>query len=82
MKSRTPNYKRPSHPDFMDSAELKAIEFSGIRVNQLSRSVEIWTLGDCRAFVTAEEMLRDPDAVDKAYKEVFAFHEHQTLQEK
>jgi hypothetical protein len=66
----------------MTSSELKKAEFSGIRINNLSQCVEIWTVGDMRASISAFDIEKDPDAVDKKYKEVFAFEETQTLKEK
>jgi hypothetical protein len=39
------NFKRPDHPDFMDSSELAGIEFSGLRHNSISDYMEFWVLG-------------------------------------
>ena len=34
------DFKRPDHPDFMDSSELKKAKWSGIRNNSLSGDLE------------------------------------------
>jgi len=43
--------KRPDHPDFMATSELKKSEFSGVRVNSLSGDTEIWVAGEIRKVV-------------------------------
>lgn len=64
---RTENFKRPDHPDFMDSSELKKKEFSGVRLNKISQEWEIWTVGDLRA----HGPLIDQIGFMKAYADVF-----------
>lgn len=65
---KTENVKRPDHPDFMDSAELAKIQFSGVRHNLLAQDWEIWILGERKAFGPA----RDIEAFRAAYEEIFA----------
>lgn len=66
-KAESLEFKRPDHPDFMDSAELKKKEFSGVRVNKLSNEWEIWTVGDLRA----RGPVKNQEAFMQAYQEVF-----------
>lgn len=69
------DFKRPDHPDFMTSAELAKIEFSGIRHNSISGNCEIWKMGNCTKMISKAEVLMDPDAINKAMEEVFALHD-------
>lgn len=41
----TEEVKRPDHPDFLDSFELKKLEWSGIRANKIVGRMEVWVLG-------------------------------------
>jgi hypothetical protein len=61
-------FKRPDHPDFHTSAELKKNQFSGTRANSITQEWEIWILGELRA----KGPLRDQDAFMRAYADVFA----------
>lgn len=60
-------FKRPDHPDFHTSSELKANQFSGVRQNSVAQEWEIWTLGDLRA----HGPIKDQDAFMRAYADVF-----------
>jgi len=66
-KAESMDFKRPDHPDFLDSSELKKKEFSGVRINKISNEWEIWTVGDLRAHGPA----KDQEAFMKAYADVF-----------
>lgn len=59
------DFNRPNHADFMDSSELKKIEFSGLRHNSISDCMEIWVLGERRREVRKGENLA------QAFEEVF-----------
>ena len=63
------DFRRPNHPDFLTSSELKRIEFSGIRHNSITNNIEIWTLGDLRAECRTEEEFH------KAYATIFKIEE-------
>jgi len=69
------DFKRPNHPDFMDSSELKRAAFSGIRHNSLSNEAEIWVLGNIEARVSAMQVQLNPMAINEAYEKVFALKE-------
>lgn len=69
------DFKRPNHPDFMTSSELKAIKFSGMRGNSITDSIELWTLGDMRVSISKTQVELDPLAVNKAYCELFCLDE-------
>lgn len=66
-KAESLEFKRPDHPDFMDSSELKKKEFSGVRVNKISNEWEIWTVGELKAHGPAADQV----AFMQAYQEVF-----------
>lgn len=70
-------FNRPNHPDFATTSELKAQEFSGLRHNSLTDDAEIWILGEIRRKVSKNEVLLDPDAINKAFEEVYCLHEVQ-----
>lgn len=69
--SKTEDFKRPTHPDFMDSAELRAIKWSGMRQNNLSNCAEVWLLGECKKSISPADLVKDPHAVQKAMSEIF-----------
>ena len=62
------DFKRPDHPDFATSHELKAMNFTGVRHNKLTSVYEIWTHGDIRARVTDE---CSEELWAKTYQDVF-----------
>lgn len=68
----TENFKRPDHTDFMTASELKAASFSGLRHNSITDDMEIWVLGEIKKIVTKWDQKSDPQALNKAYAEVFA----------
>ena len=53
--------KRPDHPDFMDTNELKKREFSGIRYNSLSEQLEIWRDGEIAKIILASQLKQAED---------------------
>ena len=69
------DFKRPDHPDFQTTAELKKLRFCGIRHNALTDEAEIWVLGNIEAKVSKAESLLNPLAINRAYEEVFALKE-------
>lgn len=70
---------RPNHPDAMDASELKRIEFTGIRKNNLDRSVECWLMGELRFYVSEMEYALSQDAFARKYEEVFALYKVEQL---
>jgi hypothetical protein len=68
---KTESFKRPNHPDFMDANELKKIEFTGIRQNNLGLQWEFWILGSIEKTVTFQAVALDPLALTKAHMEIF-----------
>ena len=69
------DFKRPNHPDFMSSSELKVLKFSGLRHNSLTDRAEIWVLGNLEREITRTQILLDPMAINKAWADVFALDE-------
>jgi hypothetical protein len=69
------DFKRPNHPDFMTSSELKKAEWSGIRHNSISEACEIWLLGTIQASISPQMVELNNHAIDEAYAEVFALKE-------
>lgn len=64
-------FKRPNHPDFMTSSELKKAEWSGVRQNELSREWEFWIVGEIKERVHEDTVIADPTALTKAHMEIF-----------
>ena len=64
-------FKRPNHPDFMTSSELKKAEWSGVRQNELSREWEFWIVGEIVKRVHEDAVIADPQALTKAHMEIF-----------
>ena len=65
------DFQRPSHPDFLDSSELKKMEFSGIRENSITSEVEIWTVGDLRFHMSKALAEQKPEIFAEAYGRIF-----------
>lgn len=63
--------KRPQHPDFMVSSELKRIEFSGVRPNNERQIWEFWILGKIEKEVGYLTVHLDPSALSRAHVELF-----------
>lgn len=69
--AKTEHYERSKHNDFATSSELKERKFGGWRINKLTDTMELWIEGEVVRTVTAAQLLADPDAVNKAYKDFF-----------
>lgn len=67
-------FKRPDHPDFMTSQELKAKTFSGVRNNTLSDSRELWLNGEMVLSVDNILIARIPDYWEKSYANAVGLH--------
>lgn len=70
-KTKTEKFKRPDHPDFMTSEELKKKKFTGIRHNTIALRWEFWILGDMVRSVAFEAVAKDKYALTKAHIEIF-----------
>lgn len=64
-------FKRPDHPDFKTESELRRMEFSGVRINGITRDWEIWIVGERKAYGNE----KDKAAFEKAYADVFGLDE-------
>jgi hypothetical protein len=64
----TEKFRRPDHDDFRTHAELKKLEFTGVRHNTVTKEWEIWIFGVIKALGPAS----DVDAFAAAYEQVFA----------
>jgi len=60
-------FKRPDHPDFNTESELRKKQWSGVRINSLTRDWEIWIEGERKAYGPE----KDKAAFEKAYADVF-----------
>ncbi len=67
-------FKRPNHNDFLTTQELKASEFSGIRINSITQTREIWVLGEIKASMPEHEIRYFPEKFDELYANVFGLH--------
>lgn len=65
------DFKRPNHPDFMDSSELKKAQWSGVRHNTIAAQTEIWVNGEILASVSDLLAAANPNAIEEAYIQVF-----------
>lgn len=63
--------RRPDHTDFMTTAELKKIEFTGMRQNNMALQWEFWILGEMRKSVSFATVASDKFALTKAHRELF-----------
>lgn len=72
---KTEEFKRPDHPDFFTSAELKTSKYSGMRDNRIAMCYEIWVVGEMVKNVSYADVVKDQFAVTKAIREYFAFKE-------
>jgi len=70
-------FKRPDHPDFKDSSELKAMNFCGVRINSLSHHQELWIMGEVKLSMSLAGWHQP--SWDKAMSEVLGLHEVETL---
>lgn len=68
-------FKRPNHPDFMDSSELKKIEFSGVRINKLAQQIECWILGEVQFSSPLSEYEKNPGKFYAKYADRFCIDE-------
>ena len=68
------DFKRPNHPDFMTSGELRAKKFNGIRSNSLTEDIECWIEGE--VVVCSSKLARtiNPNDFEEKYAEYFGFH--------
>lgn len=62
-------FKRPDHPDFMTSTELKKAEWTGVRQNEISREWEFWIVGEIKKRIPEAEAF--PDVLHAAHIELF-----------
>lgn len=69
--TKTESFKRPDHPDFKTSDELKKMEWTGIRQNNIILAWEFWILGRVERSVSFQEVKNDPKALNKAHVEIF-----------
>lgn len=69
------DFKRPDHPDFMDSAELRKIGWSGYRMNALTTDAEIWLKGEVKASISPQDLALNPQAINEAMADIFALDE-------
>ncbi len=67
-------FKRPDHPDFLSSLELKQQKWSGIRSNSITQELEIWALGELRGSMPELVAQNFPERWEALYAEVFALH--------
>lgn len=73
-KAQTEEFKRPDHPDFMTSSELKAAKWSGVRQVQLTNCTEFWIEGECVKMVTQQDIKLNPKAIQLAHAELFGLY--------
>lgn len=62
-------FKRPDHPDFQTSSELKKAEWTGVRQNEISREWEFWIVGEIKKRIPEAEAF--PDVLTAAHIELF-----------
>lgn len=67
----TEEVKRPDHPDFLTTSELKAKEWSGVRLNSLIDTFEFWVAGSVVKTLAASIVKKDYMALERAHVELF-----------
>lgn len=65
------DFKRPNHPDFKLSSELREMRWSGIRQNSITDEREVWVEGHCVLTMSNIICVTDPLLWEKKYAEVF-----------
>lgn len=66
---KTESFKRPNHPDFMTSSELKKMEWTGVRQNEITREWEFWIVGEMK--VAIHESVATPAKLTQTHLELF-----------
>lgn len=69
------DFKRPNHPDFATSLELKEQQWTGVRHNSVAECMEVWLLGEVKKTITPRMLATNLHAIDEAIAEVFALDE-------
>lgn len=72
------DFKRPNHPDFLTSSELKEKRWSGIRNNSISNEREVWVNGQCVLSMSNVVCETQPVLWEQKYADVFSLNEVQT----
>lgn len=67
-------FKRPDHPDFMTSSELKVHQFSGVRQNEITRNWEFWIGGELK--VAVSEIDATPQKLRETHVKLFQLRDH------
>lgn len=70
-KTKTESFKRPDHPDFATTEELKKKEFSGVRQNNIALTWEFWILGNIERRVSFEAVAKDRYILTKTHIDLF-----------
>jgi len=68
---KTEEYKRSDHNDFATSNELKDRRFSGLRLNSITNTREIWVEGELMAWMCNRLATEFPERWDTIYKQLF-----------
>lgn len=71
LGGKTEHFKRPNHPDFLTTEELKKIEFSGVRQNEITREWEFWLVGEIKAVLSEAAVQADNSLLAKTHVEIF-----------
>ena len=66
---KTESFNRPNHPDFMDSSELRRMEWTGVRQNEISREWEFWIVGEIKERV--HETVATPEKLKQVHMDLF-----------
>lgn len=69
------DFKRPNHEDFMDSSELRKMEYSGVRHNAIGNCMEIWILGEVTDSMSTLQIQQHPGMFEKMYQDRFNLNE-------
>ena len=70
-QSVTEEMKRSNHPDFATSSELKAKEWSGVRMNSITHDYEFWIAGSVAKTVSAAQFAMDKMILERTHIELF-----------
>ena len=68
-----------SNFDERTTSDLAVARFSGLRVNQIMRIIEVWVVGRVQGSVSFADFERDPHALTMQYCQVFGLNNAELL---
>ncbi len=76
--SASGEFKRPNHPDFMLTSELRGSDFSGVRKNEVALQYEFWIAGEIKRTASFEAVNLDNTLMPRIHLELFGLAPEKT----